>query len=290
MCKTIALCNQKGGVGKTTTAINLGACLALKNKKVLIIDFDPQGNSTSGLGIDKKALKASIYSIITENEYNFDEIIKQTCVTGLDIIPSNIDLTGAEIELVSAIARENKLKNAIQPLKEKYDYIFIDSPPSLGLLTLNALVSSDSIIIPLQCEYYALEGLSQLLNTLNLVKKNLNPKLEIEGVLLTMADKRTNLTGEVIKEVKDFFRDKVYDTIIPRNIKLSEAPGFGKPVIAYDNLSLGAVKYAQLADEFLSKNESHGNKSENVLVSKKEPQDELESVPIDLTVSGEESQ
>jgi len=228
MAKIISICNQKGGTGKTTTAVNLSAALAEMNKKVLIVDGDPQGNATSGVGVNKNELKNSVYGIILQ-KCTAQEALIPGVYPNLDIIPCNINLTGAEIELVGALSRETRLKKAIEPIKDNYDYIFIDSPPSLGLLTLNALVASDSIIVPIQCEFYALEGVSQLVNTLNLIKDGLNPTLYVEGVLLTMADYRTNLTTEVIKEIRAYFKEKVYTTVIPRNIRLSEAPSHGKP-------------------------------------------------------------
>ena len=251
MAKTIAICNQKGGTGKTTTAVNLSAVLAHMGKKVLLIDMDPQGNATSGVGINKNEIKHSIYDVLIHKN-SLAETIISTEYLHLSIAPCNINLTGAEIELVGAMSRETRLKKAIDSIKSDFDYIFIDSPPSLGLLTLNVLVAADSIIIPIQCEFYALEGVSGLLNTVNLVKDSLNSSLEIEGVLMTMADYRTNLTNEVIKEIKNFFTDKVYNAVIPRNIRLSEAPSFGKPIHVYDATSVGSIKYKELAQEFLS--------------------------------------
>ena len=250
MGKVIVLCNQKGGTGKTTTAVNLAASLSEKNKRILLVDMDPQGNATSGLGINKNEIKRSIYDVLL-NRSKISEISVQTEFKNLFVAPCNINLTGAEIELVGALSRETRLKKGIEEVKNEYDYIFIDSPPSLGLITLNALVASDAILIPIQCEFYALEGVSQLLNTINLVREGLNPNLHIEGVLMTMADFRTNLTAEVINEIKNFFKDKAYKTIIPRNVKLSEAPSFGKPISVYDRSSVGAKKYEQFAREFL---------------------------------------
>ena len=250
MGKIIAICNQKGGTGKTTTAINLASSLALSGKRILLVDVDPQGNTTSGLGIDKNSLKSSIYHGLL-NHVPVSEIILKTQVSNLELVPSNIDLSGAEIELVSLDNREKQLRNALEPIRSLYDFILIDSPPSLGLLTLNSLVACDSIIIPIQCEFYALEGVTQLVKTIKLIKERLNPNLEVEGVLLTMADFRTNLTSEVINEIRVFFKERVYQTVIPRNIRLSEAPSFGKPVILYDKHSIGAKRYEELAQEVL---------------------------------------
>jgi chromosome partitioning protein len=250
MTKIISVCNQKGGVGKTTTVVNLGYYLAYKGKKVLIIDLDPQANATSGLGIDKSKIEKSIYDILINN-VNISEVIQDINMPQLKLIPSNIHLTGAEIELVSFMNREYRLKQTLKDRVDEFDFILIDSPPSLGILTINSLAAATSALIPIQCEYYALEGLSQLLNTVNLVKENLNQGLAIEGVLLTMADYRTNLTSEVINETKEFFKEKVFKTIIPRSIKLSEAPGFGKPIHLYDKNSIGAKMYLSLANEVL---------------------------------------
>jgi len=250
MGKIIAICNQKGGTGKTTTVVNLSAALAALERKVLIVDADPQGNATSGVGVNKNELDISVYDLLLQKA-SAQQAIIQNILPRMDIIPCNINLTGAEIELVGALSRENRLKKALESIVDSYDFIFIDSPPSLGLLTLNSLVASNSVIIPIQCEFYALEGVSQLLNTLNLIKDGLNPNLSIEGVLLTMADFRTNLTTEVINEIKEHFKDKVYGSIIPRNIRLSEAPSHGKPINLYDDNSIGALKYQELAKEFL---------------------------------------
>ncbi|MBU1045291.1 MAG: AAA family ATPase [Candidatus Omnitrophica bacterium] len=252
MGKIIALCNQKGGVGKTTSAINISAYFALMKKKTLLIDADPQANATSGMGLDKKSVQKGTYELLM-GLASEQEVLVKGPVDNLDMIQSSVALAGAEIELVNMSAREFKLRDRLQQLKQEYDYIFIDCPPSLGLLTLNCLVAADSVIIPLQCEYYALEGLSQLMDTVGLVKQALNNKLYLEGVVLTMADFRTRLTGEVIKEVQAFFKDRVYKTIIPRSIRLSEAPGFGKPIMLYDKLSVGAQRYKVLAKEILSK-------------------------------------
>ncbi|ADL08985.1 ParA family protein [Thermosediminibacter oceani] len=250
MSRIIAIANQKGGVGKTTTAINLGACLASLGKRILLVDIDPQGNTTSGIGVDKTTVGESVYNVLINEESIKDNIVK-TRYENLYLLPSNIQLAGAEIELVMAISREYKLKNALEEVKQEYDFILIDCPPSLGLLTLNALTAADTVLVPIQCEYYALEGLGQLMNTINLVKKHLNKGLEVEGVLLTMFDARTNLSIQVVEEVKKFFKDKVYRTIIPRNVRLSEAPSHGKPIIVYDSRSRGAEVYMELAKEVL---------------------------------------
>ena len=238
MAKKLAIVNQKGGVGKSTTAVNLSAALAEMGMKVLLGDIDPQGNATSGVGVDKGSLKYSIYDVLI-NEIDVREAILETGIENFDILPANIDLAGAEIELVSMISRESKLKNVIKKIDEDYDFIFFDCPPSLGLLTLNALTAADGILVPIQCEYYALEGLGQLINTVRLVQNNLNQDLDIEGVLLTMYDARTNLSQQVIEEVVSYFKDRVYKTIIPRNVRLSEAPSFGQPITLYDSSSKG---------------------------------------------------
>lgn len=250
MGRTIAIANQKGGVGKTTTAVNLSACLAYLGKKTLLIDIDPQGNASSGIGINKGDVESCIYDVLIDEE-NVTSVIHQTKVENLDIVPATISLAGAEIELVSTISREVRLKKALQHVKPMYDYIIIDCPPSLGLLTLNALTASDAVIIPVQCEYYALEGLSQLLSTVRLVQKHLNKELRIDGVLLTMLDARTNLGLQVIEEVKKYFQDKVYKSIIPRNVRLSEAPSHGEPIILYDAKSRGSENYLELAREVI---------------------------------------
>lgn len=248
--KRIAICNQKGGVAKTTSAINISAFLALKGKRTLLIDLDPQANATSGVGVNRKDIKHSIYDVLHEH-VSLEQAIMDTEIEYLSIVPSNINLTGAEVELVNVMGREYRLKKAINEMKRSFDYVILDCPPSLGLLTINGLTSADSILIPIQCEYYALEGLGQLVNTIKLVRENLNEKLEIEGVLMTMADFRTNLTKEVIGEVQKFFGEKVYKTVIPRTIKLTEAPGFGKPIALYDPDSPGAKKYSEVTDEML---------------------------------------
>lgn len=250
MAKIIAICNQKGGTGKTTTAVNLSTALAMTDQKVLLIDIDPQGNATSGLGVDKHSLKHSIYHVLIQN-IPIAETILSTEIKNLSIVPSNLELTGAEIELVGYVARENRLNKALESIKDKYDFVIIDCPPSLGLLTLNSLMAAGSVLIPIQCEYYALEGVTLLLKTINLVRERLNPNLQIEGVVLTMADFRTNLTNEVISEIKNYFKEKVYRSIVPRNIRLSEAPGFGKPILLYDKTSSGAKSYLDLAHELL---------------------------------------
>ena len=254
MSKIITVCNQKGGVGKTTTAINISAYLAIFNKKTLLIDMDPQGNATSGLGIDKTSIEKSIYNVLLGST-SLPDIVKGTDLNNLFIAPSNLDLTGAEIELVGAVAREYKLSNSIKEIKAQYEYIIIDTPPSLGLLTINSLTACNELLVPLQCEYYALEGLTKLLNTIDLVKKNLNPEIKIKGIILNMADFRTKLTHEVIEEVRLHFKEKVFKTVIPRNIKLSEAPGYGKPIALYDKDSIGAERYKELVEELLEKEE-----------------------------------
>lgn len=254
MAKVIAIANQKGGVGKTTTAVNLSSCLAFKGKKVAIIDIDPQGNTTSGLGVDKKNISKSIYEVLINDE-NIEKALIDTPVNNLKICPSNIQLVGAEVELVSVISRETRMKVSIADIREKFDFILIDCPPSLGLLTLNALTAADTILVPIQCEYYALEGLSQLMNTVKLVQRHLNPSLDVEGVVLTMFDARTNLSIQVVDDVKKYFKNKVYRTVIPRNVRLSEAPSFGLPIILYDAKSKGAECYLELAQEVIDYSE-----------------------------------
>ncbi|MDH7577420.1 MAG: AAA family ATPase [Bacillota bacterium] len=248
--RIIAIANQKGGVAKTTTAVNLSACLAVAEKKVLLVDIDPQGNATSGLGVARESLSRCIYDLLL-GEATAEELIMATETPGLDLIPATINLAGAEIELVNLSRRESRLRQAVRSLRDRYNYIFIDCPPSLGLLTINALTAADRVLIPIQCEYYALEGLGQLLRTIQLVQQGLNPLLELEGVLLTMFDARTNLSIQVVEEVKDYFGDKVFRTIIPRSVRLSEAPSHGKPVISYDSRSRGALLYQELAQEVI---------------------------------------
>ncbi|MGI6365719.1 MAG: ParA family protein [Bacillota bacterium] len=251
MGKVIAVTNQKGGVGKTTTAINLGACLARKGKKVLLIDIDPQGNTTSGVGIRKPAVKRCIYDVLVSG-LPLDAIILPTDVENLWIAPASIQLAGAEIELVPSMSREEKLRQHMQGVREEFDFTLIDCPPSLGLLTVNALTTADSVLVPIQCEYYALEGLSQLVNTIKLVQRHLNKGLRLEGALLTMYDSRTNLAAQVVSEVKAYFGSQVYNTIIPRNVRLSEAPSHGKTILDYDPRSKGAETYMLLAEEVLA--------------------------------------
>ena len=251
--KVISIFNQKGGVGKTTTCINLSAYLAMQGYRILNIDIDPQGNTTSGLGIDKEKLEASIYDILT-SDIEIDNVIKKCeLIDNFFIVPSTIELAGAEVELINKENRENILKNSLKKLKAKFDFIFIDCPPSLGLLTINALTASNSVIIPIQCEFYALEGVGQLVNTVQLITESLNRNLKIEGVIMSMCDGRTNLSTQVISEVKKYFKDKVYKSTIPRNIRLAEAPSFGLPIVLYDDKCKGAKAYERLTKEFLHK-------------------------------------
>ena len=253
MGKVVSIANQKGGVGKTTTTVNLSTILAKAGKKVLMIDADPQGNATSGLGVEKE-VKYSLYDILI-NDVELADTYQETNVKNLKVCPSNINLAGAEVELVSVMSREQRLKEKLEKVREDFDYILIDCPPSLGLITLNAFTASDSVLIPVQCEYFALEGLGQLLNTINLVKKHLNKELIIEGALLTMYDIRTRLSNQVVKEVKKYFETKVYKTVIPRNVKLSEAPSYGMPITLYDGKSKGAKAYEKFGKEFIKRNE-----------------------------------
>ena len=252
MGKIIAFANQKGGVGKTTTAINLAAALSERGKRVLLCDFDPQGNATSGFGVDPRSLETSVYDLIVSEDPDTKSGIVQT--KWVDIIGANVNLAGAELDLIAMDHREARLKLVLDKVKDEYDYVFIDCPPSLGLLTLNCLCAADSFLVPLQCEYYALEGLSQLMTTVRMVKKNMNPKLSLEGVLLTMFDGRTNLSIQVVEEVKEHFPGEVFSSVVPRNVRLSEAPSHGKPINYYDRTSRGAEAYSDLANEFLKQN------------------------------------
>lgn len=252
MGRIIAIANQKGGVGKTTTAINLSASLAEKGRKVLAIDMDPQGNMSSGLGLDKNSIDGTIYDMII-GEADVEEVIHKDTIENLDILPSNVDLSAVEIEMIDVENKEFVVKNAIQKIRDNYDYVIIDCPPSLSLLTVNAMTTADSVLVPIQCEYYALEGLSQLIHTVELVKDRLNPILEIEGVVFTMYDARTNLSLQVVENVKDNLEQNIYKTIIPRNIRLAEAPSFGTPINQYDPRSAGAESYMRLAEEVISR-------------------------------------
>ena len=260
MSKIIAIANQKGGVGKTTTSVNLGASLASLGRKVLLVDIDPQGNTTSGIGINKADVDNCIYDVLINDVHPRDAMV-ETSIPGLTLIPATIQLAGAEIELVPTISREIRLKKSLSQVRDMFDYILIDCPPSLGILTINSLTAADSVLIPIQCEYYALEGLSQLLNTVRLVQKHLNKSLKIEGVLLTMFDARTNLGIQVIEEVKKYFQQKVYQTIIPRNVRLSEAPSHGQSIITYDPKSKGAEVYLELAKEVMTHEQTAGERA-----------------------------
>jgi chromosome partitioning protein len=255
MGRVIAVANQKGGVGKTTTAVNLAASLAVAEKKTLLVDIDPQANAGSGLGITVSDEEKTIYEVLLE-QVPVREVLRPTDIRFLDFVPSGRNLVGAEIELVNELAREHRLRKALEPVKADYDYIYVDTPPSLGLLTVNALAAADTVLIPIQCEYYALEGLTQLLNTVRLIQKNLNPGLTVEGVLLTMYDQRLNLCRQVAEEARAHFPDRVYETVIPRNVRLSEAPSFGKPILLYDVTCLGARCYLQLAKEVIEHDEA----------------------------------
>ena len=263
MGRIIAIANQKGGVGKTTTAINLSASLASMGQKVLALDMDPQGNMTSGLGVNKDEVEKTVYDLIIGNA-GIEECLCKDVIENLDVLPSNINLSAAEIELIGIDNKEYLLKEEVDKVKDRYDYIIIDCPPALSMLTINAMTTSDSVLVPIQCEYYALEGLGQLLNTINLVKKHLNKDIEIEGALLTMYDIRTNLSNQVVKEVKKYFNDKVYKNVIPRNVKLSEAPSYGMPISVYDPRSKGAKSYDKFVKEFLKYNETN-NKGKHAL-------------------------
>ncbi len=254
MGKIICLANQKGGVGKTTTAINLAASLAFSGCEILLVDCDPQGNATGGLGVDKQSLGKTLYDLLI-NETPWEAAVRPSGIAGLSILPANIELIGAEIELVPVVSRETLLAKALAPLRSRFDYIFLDCPPSLGLLTVNALTAADAVLIPLQCEYYALEGLSQLVQTIRLIKQSLNPKLVVDGIILTMFDVRNNLSHQVVSEVRKHFQKKVFNTIIPRNVRLSESPSHGKPVLLYDKYSKGTQSYLALAQEFLAREE-----------------------------------
>lgn len=253
MSRIIAIANQKGGVGKTTTAINLGACLAVAERRTLVVDMDPQGNATSGLGVERSSIAASVYEVLVDGIPLTEARLRQVHFPFLDLVPSSRDLVGAEVELVNRPDRELILRRALNSVREDYDFVLVDCPPSLGLLTLNTLTAADAVLIPIQCEFYALEGLSQLLNTVRLVQRNLNTRLQIDGVLLTMYDQRLNLSRQVAEEAKEYFGSRVYRTAIPRNVRLAEAPSFGKPIVLYDIMSAGAQSYLALAKEVMSR-------------------------------------
>lgn len=274
MSRIIAIANQKGGVGKTTTAINLGACLAVAEKKTLVIDTDPQGNATSGLGIVKDDVEKSVYDVLVEGASLDEVIVPQVHFPYLDVAPATQDLVGVEVELVSRAAREGILREALESVRDRYEYILIDCPPSLGLLTLNTLTAADAVLIPIQCEFYALEGLSQLLNTIRIVQKGLNPRLQIEGVLLTMFDGRLNLSRQVAEEAKEYFGAKVYRSVVPRNVRIAEAPSFGKPIVLYDIGSVGAKSFLSLANEVIARTPKAGARG-------------VESAPLAVAAGGE---
>ena len=258
MGKAIAIFNQKGGVGKTTTNINLAACLANRGKKVLMVDIDPQGNTTSGIGIRKRTLKITLYDCLIDRDFDVRKAVLPTNTDNLFIIPASVDLAGAEVELAQMEGRERRLKRVIDAVRDDYDFILVDCPPSLGILTINSLTAVDSVLIPIQCEFYALEGVSQLISTVDLVKRRFNPSLRIQGVILSMFDGRTNLSIQVVEEVKRFFGDKLYNTVIPRNVRLAEAPSYGLPITSYDPRSKGAKAYRAFAEEFLAGEENNG--------------------------------
>ncbi len=261
MGKIVSFSNQKGGVGKTTTCVNMAAYIASTGKKVLLVDIDPQGNATTGLGFSKSTLKKSVYNVLIDDERVSDNIL-QTELTGLDVLPSNIDLAGAEVELVYKRSREKVLKNALEEVRDNYDYIFIDCPPSLGLLTINALAASDSIIIPIQSEYYALEGLSQLMNSITLVKQHLNPNLDVDGVVLTMYDSRSLISKQIAEEIKKFFTKRLFEIVVPRNVRLVEASSYGRPIMMHDPKCTGARAYKALTMEYLSREEKKNKKTQ----------------------------
>jgi len=278
----LSLCNQKGGVGKTTSAINIATLMGEKGYKTLLIDLDSQGNATSGVGIEKPSIESTAYQLFVENFSDYSSLIKQTEFSNLFLIPANMDLVAADLELVGRIGREFVLKNALENFKKEYDFIFLDCPPSLGLVSINSLVASNYIIIPLQCEYYALEGLGQLLQTYELVKKNLNTGLEVGGVVLTMADFRTNLTQQVIEEVKNYFQDKVFKAVIPRAVKISEAPSFGKPAVIYDSHNRASVGYQELAKEFdarFGRSQTSVGKPEEAVTETDQVQEKADEIP-----------